>query len=326
MADITPLKGIFTEGDSTALGEFEATDKVKPDHLPFDTDATLSANSDVLIATQKAVKAYCDQLIAAANATVYKGAINCSANPNYPAADSGHLYRISIAGKIGGASGVAVEAGDIALCIEDGTDLGDQATVGTKWNVIQANTDGVVIGPATATDNAIALFDQTTGKLLKNSAKTIVTTLGSDDNTLPTSKAVKDVTDTKATLSNGRIAGFNLNKTFAHRSPNADCTANGLVVPVIPTTAADLTFTNVEVACDINPTTEITGDLKYADDPITLANPVVINDFDTTDGKRSDNSLTNGAVPAGKFVYIHYDTAPEVALKWINHDYTYDYD
>lgn len=57
---------------------------------------------------------------------------------------------------------------------------------------------GDVVGPASATDGGIALFDGTTGKLLKDSEKTITTALGSDDSTVPTSKAVKDVTDGKA--------------------------------------------------------------------------------------------------------------------------------
>lgn len=54
-----------------------------------------------------------------------------------------------------------------------------------------------VVWPASATDNAIALFNWVTWKSLKDSAKTIVTTLWSTDTTIPTSKAVKDVTDTK---------------------------------------------------------------------------------------------------------------------------------
>lgn len=49
-----------------------------------------------------------------------------------------------------------------------------------------------VVWPASATDSAVALFDTTTGKLLKDSAKTIVTTLWSTDTTIPTSKAVDD--------------------------------------------------------------------------------------------------------------------------------------
>lgn len=157
-----------------------------------DTDGTLSANSDTKYPSQKAVKTYADQLIGAANAAVYKGVVDCSTNPNYPAADCGHLYFVSVAGKIGGASGINVEVGDMLICNTDSTPSGDQATVGAYWNIIQKNLDGAVIGPASSTDEAIAIFDGVTGKIIKDSAKTIVTTLGADDTTVPTSKAVQD--------------------------------------------------------------------------------------------------------------------------------------
>lgn len=133
-----------------------------------DTDATLAANSDARIATQKAVKAYADALIAANDAMVYKGATDCSASPNYPAADAGWTYRVGVAGKIGGSSGIVVEAGDMFICLVDGTASGNQATVGSHWNVIQTNIDGAVIGPASAIDATPAVFDGTSGKLVKN--------------------------------------------------------------------------------------------------------------------------------------------------------------
>lgn len=136
----------------------------------LDTDTNLSANSDAKVASQKATKTYIDGIIAAANATIYKGSIDCSANPNYPAADAGWLYLISVAGKLGGASGVSVEIGDMAVCLTDGTVTGNQATVGAQWNVIQANKDGIVIGPASSTDGNFSMFDGATGKLLKNSS------------------------------------------------------------------------------------------------------------------------------------------------------------
>lgn len=114
------------------------------DLLDFSTDGTLAANSDTTIASQKALKTYIDGLIAANDAMVFKGIIDCSANPNYPAADAGHTYRVSVAGKIGGASGVTVEQGDLLLCLADGTAAGDQATVGASWSVIQTNLDGAL--------------------------------------------------------------------------------------------------------------------------------------------------------------------------------------
>lgn len=59
-------------------------------------------------------------------------------------------------------------------------------------------TGGDVRGPASAVDNAIALFNAATGKLIKDSSITIATALGTDNTTVPTSGAVKAVTDLKA--------------------------------------------------------------------------------------------------------------------------------
>lgn len=136
----------------------------------LDTDGTLAANSDTKVPSQKAVKTYADNLINAANALVYKGVIDCSTNPNYPAANAGDLYLVSVAGKIGGASGIDVEVGDMCICTTDGTLAGDQATVGVNWNIIQKNIVGAVVGPASATNNNVAFFDGTSGKVIKDNA------------------------------------------------------------------------------------------------------------------------------------------------------------
>lgn len=123
----------------------------------LDTDGTLAANSDSKIATQKATKTYVDGIVAANDAMVFKGVLDCSTNPNYPAADRGHVYRVSVAGKIGGASGTNVEAGDILLCLTDSTASGNQATVGSSWSVIQVDIDGAVTltGSQTLTDKTL---------------------------------------------------------------------------------------------------------------------------------------------------------------------------
>ena len=90
-------------------------------------------------------------------------------------------------------------------------------------------------------------------------------------------------------------------------------------------TDAALTITNLEVSLDAS-ANEVLGDIKYADTFIGLANPVVINDFDTTSGVRSDSSITSGAVAAGKAIYVSFDSAPNTAIKQMNVDLTYDYD
>lgn len=127
-------------------------------------------------------RAYADALFDSLNGTDYQGTIDCSANPDYPAADADHAYRVSAAGKIGGASGVDVEIGDVAICLADGTPSGNQATVGANWTIVQNNLNGVVIGPSSSTDNRIALFSGTTGRLLKQSSL-LISDLLTDDYT-----------------------------------------------------------------------------------------------------------------------------------------------
>lgn len=135
----------------------------------LDTDVALAANSDTKVATQKAVKAYADSLLDANNAYVYKGVIDASTNPNYPAANAGHTYKISVGGRIGGASGAVVEPGDTITCLVDASAAGTHATVGANWVIIQTNIDGAFIGPATSTTDNFVSFAGTTGKVGKDS-------------------------------------------------------------------------------------------------------------------------------------------------------------
>jgi hypothetical protein len=214
--------------------------------LASDTDTALTANSDARIATQKAVKAYVDALIAASDAVVYKGATDCSGNPNYPAADAGHLYVASVAGKIGGASGITVEAGDYFLCKIDGSASGDQAAVGANWNVIQTNIVGAVSGPASATDGDVAVYDGSTGKLIKDTSipsSTLVLTSGSYANpSWITSLAWSKVTSAPTTLSGyGITDAQSLDPTLTALAA-ADWVANALPIGSGTDTLSQVTF------------------------------------------------------------------------------------
>lgn len=66
--------------------------------------------------------------------------IDCSANPNYPASVAGDNYYVTVAGKIGGGSGIDVTVGDWIVCSTD-TVAGDQATVGSSFFIVQSNVD-----------------------------------------------------------------------------------------------------------------------------------------------------------------------------------------
>lgn len=68
--------------------------------------------------------------------------LDASGNPNYPAAVKGDRYRITVAGKVGGASGKVVEAGDVIEAVADNAG-GTESAVGTSWIAMQANIAGM---------------------------------------------------------------------------------------------------------------------------------------------------------------------------------------
>ena len=89
-------------------------------------------------------------------ASVYKGMgdINCSADPNYPAAATSYeAYTVSAAGKIGGASGVSVDIGDLVVA-KVANAGGTQAAVGTSWFVIEHNMVGGLLSGNNLSDLA----------------------------------------------------------------------------------------------------------------------------------------------------------------------------
>lgn len=64
--------------------------------------------------------------------------IDCSSNPNYPAASVGDRFIVSGDGKIGGASGEEVTVGDLIVC-KVANSGGTHATVGDKFYILQTN-------------------------------------------------------------------------------------------------------------------------------------------------------------------------------------------
>lgn len=138
-----------------------------------------------------------------ADAFVAKGPIDCSANPNYPAANAGDVYRVSVAGKIGGASGPNVEVGDMLTCWVDSSAAGTHAAVGANWSIQQTNVDGAVVGPASSTSGDFATFSGTTGKVVQDSGLSLDTdgTMAANSDTrLPSQKAVKTYAQLKSAI------------------------------------------------------------------------------------------------------------------------------
>ena len=131
------------------------------------TDLTAALGETAKLVTAQAAKGYADSILGANDAMVYKGTL--AGGDNYPPADAGHTYKITAAGKIGGSNGPTVEIGDMLICLVDSSLGGTFEAVGAQWNIIQANIDGAVIGPASSVTNNFVAFNGSTGKLIKDS-------------------------------------------------------------------------------------------------------------------------------------------------------------
>ena len=161
--------------DKVVLGA--GTTQVKPSSYGITTTAPSSTSDDTTIPTSKAVWSAVSNGIAANDAMVYKGTIAGGSTGSYgaltSAASKGETYKVTTAGKI---NGIAVEVGDMLICNTDSTAAAtssNYSTIAANWDFIQANIDGAVTGPASSTANHIAVFDGTTGKVIKDGTYTI---------------------------------------------------------------------------------------------------------------------------------------------------------
>ncbi len=142
------------------------------------TAPTAATGTDTTqIATTAFVNAEIASKMGESDAMVYKGTIAGGSTSGYgaltPAANKGWTYKVTTAGKI---DGVAVEVGDMLICNTDSTaaaTASNYSTIKANWDFIQTNIDGAVVGPASATDAHVAVFDGATGKKIKDSGYTI---------------------------------------------------------------------------------------------------------------------------------------------------------
>jgi hypothetical protein len=211
-------------------------------------------NAQSLAAIKAALAILVDPLL-------YKGVIDCAANPNYPAADAGHIYIVSVAGKIGGASGLAVTAGDMIVCNTDGTVAGTQAAVGSKWNIIQSNIDlssiaitggtidGATIGGTTPAAGAFTSVNVTGLTASRGVVTDASKNLASDDAATGTGAPVRATSPTLVAPNLGTPASGTLSNCTA-----ATDSARGVVELA----------TNVETATGTSTTLVVTpNDIKY---------------------------------------------------------------
>lgn len=229
-------------------------DLASPAFTGTPTAPTAAAGTNTTqIATTAFVKQAVTDGMATADAMQYKGTIVLgSTTPGgyTPAADKGHTYRVthdSAANSNGYIDGVAVEVGDMLICNTDSTAAAtssNYATIVGNWDFVQRNLDGVVIGPASAVDGQIPVFDGATGKLIKNSGKTLtVTSTSVSDGTTTFNKYVHPTTAGNKHVpsggSSGNILGYDSAGTAKWIAP----TASTVGITVTSTSVTDGTTT-----------------------------------------------------------------------------------
>lgn len=173
-------------------------------------------------------KTYVDGLFAANDAMLFKGTIGTGGTHTIAAFNAlttynaGWTYRVIEAGTI---RGNVCEIGDVVTVI---TDRAGSGNLDADFTVMQRNLDGAVIGPASVVDGVVALFDGTTGKLLK--AGSALGTMAYEVATNYVSKSLFDAnTILYATADNTPLALTVAASTFVGRKASGDISAMSAV-------------------------------------------------------------------------------------------------
>lgn len=126
----------------------------------------------------------------ASDALVFKGVVNSAADLPTAGYKVGDTYKVNTAGTY---KGIVCEPGDALIAVAE-------TGANSDWVVLQANIDGAVTGPASATDGAIALFDGATGKVIKAGD-----TLSSVKQSIKANADAIDALETRAGAIEGRL-------------------------------------------------------------------------------------------------------------------------
>lgn len=235
----------------------------------------------------------------------YKGVIDCSTNPNYPAGIKDWYWRVSVAGKIGGGSGLEVEVGDMIICIVTNGG-GTQAAVGANFMIVQKNQIPCTVTVLRAGTNDT---DYVTAKTLADQGMTFATTtiLGLSGGTteqllLTTTAAQKGLTIT-STLQTGRL--IDISTTVADASVN--------LVNLIATMSTDFTTAKYLVGQYVSLTSGATDvdDSAYIGHNVSLVS-TALSKADAVGYRVIHSGTASGAL--GIQNYIGFLCAPTITL------------
>ena len=183
-------------GLGNVTNESKATMFTSPEFTgtPIATTAAVGTNT-TQIATTAFVKAEIDDVLAAADAMVFKGIVDLTTHPLPSTYTLGWTYVVNEAGTY---AGQVCEVGDMIIAKKTVTSSGTPSN--NDWAVVQTNINGAVTGPASSVDNQVAIFNGTSGKVIKDSGFTIGASVPAD----------AEFTDTTYTFSSGANGSFSV--------------------------------------------------------------------------------------------------------------------
>jgi hypothetical protein len=194
------------------------------------------------------------------------------------------LYNSASANSVTVASGNNTASWTMTLPVDDGTNgqlLQTDGNGNLSWFTNTATGD--VVGPASATDNAVVRFDGTTGKLVQNSAATIADTTGDITAGKYNGLTVSTTTGTLS-IANGKTLAVDNSVTFVGTdSSNVNFGTGGTIAYTGGTLAQFSSTTSSQLAGVISDETG-TGSLVFATSP-SLTTPVL--------GTPTSGTLTN---------------------------------
>lgn len=215
--------------------------------------------------TDAATKAYVDNAVT--GLLEFKGAIDASSNPNYPAANKGDAYTISVAGKIGGASGKSVDVGDMVIATADNAG-GTEASVGTSWTILEHNLVGALMASNNLSDVA---SPATAFANIKQNATTSATGVVE----LATTAETQAKTDTTRAVTPSGLADFTRKYTATIGGNTSIAVTHGLGTQWVTAQAFDAS-TNELVECDVTLTSSTQTTFGFSVAPAANAIRVVI--------------------------------------------------
>jgi len=138
------VKGYVSDANGTVfpLGIIDEQDvlSVQLNGFTVGSDTAINSNNSIFTAFRNIQGQINTLSSAVAGGIKIPLPLDASNNPNYPQAQAGDSYLVTVAGRIGGASGPLVQVGDKIVAQQNNAG-GNQATVGSAWFIVQGNID-----------------------------------------------------------------------------------------------------------------------------------------------------------------------------------------